>query len=660
MKNRKRFFTGVLAFPGAPLLLCLLVGVLCTVVVLGIMQSDADTRGHTELAIKLEKLHGQLSMPELRNQAMATALLMGLNEPVIKRAALGELGLDHAEVLQQLNVARKHFDFEAVYVVDKQGLIVANDTDGSKSTGTSVAFRPYFHAAMKGEDAMYMAIGTHTDSRGLFVAAPVRESTDSSSAVIGVMLIKISAEQYLENLLRGIGGEALLITPQGVVFASSRPEWQFAVIPSVDEKGIQAIRDLQQFGLRFSNERPAVLGFDPLRPKIKLKEKRYIAEHLAIDWRDVAGPWQVILMKDAATWLPVSSKVNIASLIMLLAVLIGFVIQQQINRNRRLNAIVAQENEARTQAQENSLAAAEERALIAKVTAELHEAQHYTGLVQTFMHHASELFGVRFGLFYVADNEHRQLRLIGGYGVAISEHGKTIVYGEGLAGQCAIEEKTLYVNQLPADYTQIASGSGAAAPTQIMLHPLMLNGKLVGVVELAVFNLLTQKQKEMLAEFSATTAVLIEMIEQRQILEMELCRQQLSEESLRKQTSLQQALIDNIPYPIFYKDSDSRFLGFNRAYEKIFNVKRADLIGKKVRDLEFLPLEDRMAYQAEDERVIAEVVEVQREMLIPFADGEMHKTVYCVSGFRLADGQPGGLVGIFIDFTKYQEGLKNG
>lgn len=660
MKNTNLTSAGLLAFHGAPLLMCVLVGALCSCVVLWVLQSDADKRGHTELGIKLEKLHEQLSIPELRNRAVATALLMGLNEPVIKRAALGELGLDHADVMQQLNVARKHFDFEAAYVIDKQGLIVANDTDGNKSTGTSVAFRPYFQKAMKGEDAMYMAIGTHTDSRGLFVAAPIRESTDSSSAVIGVMLIKISAEEHLEKLLRGIGGDVLLITPQGVVFASSRPEWQFTVVPSVDEKGFQEIRNLQQFGLRFAKVRPAPLGFDPLQPNIKLAGKRYIAEQLAIDWKDSGGTWQVSLMKDAETWFPTSSKLNIAGLIMLLALVIGFFMQQQINRNKRLKAIVTRENEARALAQENNIAAAEERALIAKVTAELHEAQHYTGLVQTFMHYASELFGVRFGLFYVADNDQRQLRLIGGYGVSVGEHGRTLAFGEGLVGQCAIDEKTLYVNQLPADYVQVASGSGAAAPHQVILHPLMLNGKLVGVVELAVFKLLTQKQEEMLAEFSATTAVLIEMIEQRQILELELRRQQLSEESLRHQASLQQALIDNIPYPIFYKDSDSRFLGFNRAYEKTFNVKRENLIGKKVGDLEYLPLEDRLAYQAEDERVIAEVAEVQKEMLIPFADGRLHKTVYCVSGFRLADGERGGLVGIFIDFTKYNEGLKNG
>jgi PAS domain S-box-containing protein len=559
-----------------------------------------------------------------------------------------------------LQIARKQFDFEGMYVIDRQGLIIANDTDGKKSTGSSVAFRPYFQLAIKGQESVYLAIGTNSDTRGLFIAAPIYATSEKHSAIIGVVAIKISAEKPLSNLLNEVGGEALLISPQGVVFAATRPEWQLRVTPPLDEARLQEIRARQQFGLRFERERPAELDFDPSRHFIELEGKRFIAERVAIDWNDSGGPWSVVLMEDSELWLPESRKLKIAGIIVFIASLMGFATQQLVNRTRRLNASLAGENEARTKAQENIVAAAEERALIAKVTAELRHAQGYTELVQIFMHHASQLFGIGFGLFYVADNTRQQLKLAGGYGVAISELGKIVPYGESLVGQCALEEKALQINQPPADYIHIASGGGAAVPKVILLHPLLLNEKLVGVLELASFNMLTAKQEKMLAEFTATTAVIIEMIEQRQALELEFRRQQASEESLRHQASLQQALIDNIPYPIFYKGPDCRFLGFNRAYERTFDIKREFLIGKKVLDLDYLPLDDRTAYQEEDERVIAEMAEVQREMLIPFADGELHQTLYCVSGFRLDDGQPGGLVGMFIDFTKHQEGLKNG
>jgi len=127
------------------------------------------------------------------------------------------------------------------------------------------------------------------------------------------------------------------------------------------------------------------------------------------------------------------------------------------------------------------------------------------------------------------------------------------------------------------------------------------------------------------------------------------------EGALADQYALHQALINTIPYPVFYKGPDSRYLGFNEAYANTFAVDTAKLIGKRVLDLEFIPEADRIAYQSEDERVIAECGAVQREIPMPFADGQTHATLYFVSGFRRADGSPGGLVGTFVDISRQKE-----
>jgi PAS domain S-box-containing protein len=113
--------------------------------------------------------------------------------------------------------------------------------------------------------------------------------------------------------------------------------------------------------------------------------------------------------------------------------------------------------------------------------------------------------------------------------------------------------------------------------------------------------------------------------------------------------AVRQALIDRIANAVFYKGADTRFLGCNKAYEEMFGVTRERFIGKRVLDLDYLPEADRRAYQAEDERVIAEGSTVSKEMVIPFADGRAHHTLYSVSGFRLPDGSPGGLVGVIVD-----------
>jgi two-component system sensor histidine kinase/response regulator len=42
---------------------------------------------------------------------------------------------------------------------------------------------------------------------------------------------------------------------------------------------------------------------------------------------------------------------------------------------------------------------------------------------------------------------------------------------------------------------------------------------------------------------------------------------------------------------------------------------------------------------------------VRREVSLTLADGKVHDTLYVVSGFRKADGAPGGLVGSFVDVS---------
>ena len=639
-------------YPRLPLMGCLAVGVLISIVCTQLMQMSADTRGRTELTTQLEKLQESLAVVTTRSRAMGMAMLLGLNEPILKSAARNQLAQDAPEVLQRLSVARQYFGFEGLYVIDQTGLIVANDTEGIKSTGKSVAFRPYFQQAIKGKESVYLAIGTNSDTRGLFVAAPIHANEDVASDIIGVISIKISAEEILDEILTSTHGDALLISPQGVVFAATDEQWLLAMTAPASDARLQTIRELKQFGRRFDEANPQLLTFDPTEPLIERDGKRFIAEHLAIHFNDPAGSWTATLMKDTETWLPSGRQPNVVFGIMLFALVIGSIVQQQIARVTNLKQRLDAENIQREIAQKNMLAAAEERALIAKVIAELRQVQTYTELVQVFMQHASQLFNVRYGQIYVADAR-RQLRLIGGYGTPTSATGKTIAFGEGLAGQCALEKKQLEIRHPPADYLHIHSGTGAAAPSVILLRPLLLKNKLVGVLELAAFSPITNQQEKMLNEFEAIVAAHIELIEQRMSLEQEFLRQQESEARLHYQSLFQQALIDAIPFPIFYKGADSYFLGFNQAYERVFNVNRDQLIGKRVLDLEYLPIEDRTAYQQEDEQIIAQVGSIQRKISMPFADGKLHKTLYSVSGFCIEQDQPSGLVGIFVDLSDH-------
>ena len=102
--------------------------------------------------------------------------------------------------------------------------------------------------------------------------------------------------------------------------------------------------------------------------------------------------------------------------------------------------------------------------------------------------------GVRRAAFYVLD-EIKQggtaspaLRRAAGYGLDNSELlPEHIRPGVGLLGQCMVDKRPLFVTDLPSDYVPISSALGTSPALQLALLPVLLEGELLGVVELATF-----------------------------------------------------------------------------------------------------------------------------------------------------------------------------
>jgi PAS domain S-box-containing protein len=128
-----------------------------------------------------------------------------------------------------------------------------------------------------------------------------------------------------------------------------------------------------------------------------------------------------------------------------------------------------------------------------------------------------------------------------------------------------------------------------------------------------------------------------------------------AEAALADRLVFQQTLIESIPYPVFIKDASGRFVGCNRAYERVFGTTRDYLLGKTVLDLAYLAPEERKRFQDEDMAVIKEAGRMSYELPIVYADGQTHQTLYSVDGFRLADGRPGGLIGMLVDITEQKQ-----
>ncbi|MES1205982.1 MAG: response regulator, partial [Pseudomonadota bacterium] len=148
------------------------------------------------------------------------------------------------------------------------------------------------------------------------------------------------------------------------------------------------------------------------------------------------------------------------------------------------------------------------------------------------------------GSFYMSDaHEGRvMLKLFASY--AYKER-KTVAssfgLGEGLVGQSARERKRILVTDVPPDYVRINSSLGEARPLNIVVVPILFEGEIKGVLELASFRRFTDTQLAFLEQLVESLGIVVATIEATMRTD-ELLRksQSMGEELQAQQEELQQ------------------------------------------------------------------------------------------------------------------------
>src|SRR5256884_1233638 len=96
------------------------------------------------------------------------------------------------------------------------------------------------------------------------------------------------------------------------------------------------------------------------------------------------------------------------------------------------------------------------------------------------------------GIFYIMTEQQDQepkLKLLASYAFKERRHLSTeYKLGEGLVGQCALEQERILLTDVPPDYIKITSGLGEAKPLSIVVLPVLFEGQIKAVVELASFH----------------------------------------------------------------------------------------------------------------------------------------------------------------------------
>jgi signal transduction histidine kinase/ActR/RegA family two-component response regulator/HAMP domain-containing protein len=137
----------------------------------------------------------------------------------------------------------------------------------------------------------------------------------------------------------------------------------------------------------------------------------------------------------------------------------------------------------------------------------------------------------------VAEDDQYELRMLGSYGYSLGSMPTSFRPGEGLIGTAAMEKRTILVADAPSGYLKISSGLGEAPPAQVIVLPVLFEGTVLGVIELASFTPFTHIQKDFLNQIAEMIATSVNTISVNTKTELLLTQSQELTEQLRERSA---------------------------------------------------------------------------------------------------------------------------
>ena len=250
------------------------------------------------------------------SRTMGAAIFLATDNGDLRRLAEGSLPPGHRGVTASLEQLRGLFQADNAFVAGPSGAILAysgRDNDFA-AIGRDVSFRPYFIQAIAGNMNVYPAVGLNGSDRSIYLSVPIRKPGGPAAGVLAVQVAASKADALLNSWS---GGPAVLVSPQGVVFAANRPDWVMGVTAKVTDERLATIRKTRQFGDSMERARPLELPFKLDDDNSMLGGSRHAVRTRALELDDPAGEWKVMIFDATDAWLSGLSRLGIGTLIAL-------------------------------------------------------------------------------------------------------------------------------------------------------------------------------------------------------------------------------------------------------------------------------------------------------------------------------------------------------
>jgi len=157
------------------------------------------------------------------------------------------------------------------------------------------------------------------------------------------------------------------------------------------------------------------------------------------------------------------------------------------------------------------------------------------------LHELTPLVNAQLGVIYQVEGTD-SLRLLSGYADdGVTGHPQRLQFGEGLIGQCAVDKRHLLITDMPTNAVPIGSALFKVVPRNIIVLPVLFEGEVKAVIELASVSAFTTLQTMFLEQLTDSIGIVLNSIEATMQTEGLLKQsQQLAGELQTQQKELQQ------------------------------------------------------------------------------------------------------------------------
>ena len=152
---------------------------------------------------------------------------------------------------------------------------------------------------------------------------------------------------------------------------------------------------------------------------------------------------------------------------------------------------------------------------LAKFASMMQGQRSITSVAQLIMSELTPLIDAQQGTFFIMDSEKSEpvLSMIASYAYTerknFNNHYKL---RESLVGQCAYEKKKILLMKAPSDYVYVSSSLGETRPVNIIVLPILFEGEVKAVIELASIHPFSQNYLIFLDQLMTSIGVVLNMI----------------------------------------------------------------------------------------------------------------------------------------------------